>query len=65
MCEPDCIKYTKGANFTCTDIERSRAFADRTYKSAVELFAHLCAKFSQSSREGGYNSVITRVLLLV
>ena len=53
MCEPDCIKYTKGANFTCTDIERARAFAERTYKSAVELFAHLCEKFSLNPLEKG------------
>ncbi len=53
MCEPDCIKYTQGANFTCTDIERARAFAERTYKSAVELFAHLCAKFSLNPLEKG------------
>lgn len=53
MCEPDCIKYTKGANFTCTDIERAKAMVDRTYKSAVELFAHLCAKFSLNPLEKG------------
>ena len=42
MCEPDCITYTKGAKFTCSDKERARAIVERTYKSAVELFAYLC-----------------------
>lgn len=46
MCEPDCIKYTGGASFTCTDVARARVMAERTYKSAVELFAHLCKEFS-------------------
>ena len=45
MCEPDCIKYTGGASFVCTDAPRAKAMAERTYKSAVELFAHLCNKY--------------------
>ena len=45
MCEPDCIKYTGGANFACTDPARARTMVERTYKSAVELFAHLCNKY--------------------
>ena len=45
MCEPDCIKYTNGANFTCTDTARAKTMVERTYKSAVELFAHLCTKY--------------------
>lgn len=45
MCEPDCIKYTSGANYTCSDKERARAMVERTYKSAVDLFAHLCDKY--------------------
>jgi N-acetyl-anhydromuramyl-L-alanine amidase AmpD len=45
MCEPDCIKYTSGANFTCSDTARAKAMVERTYKSAVELFAHLCNKY--------------------
>lgn len=53
MCEPDCITYTKGANFTCTDINRARTMVERTYKSAVELFAHLCAKYSLNPLEKG------------
>ena len=46
MCEPDCIKYTGGANFACTDLQRARAMVERTYHSAVELFAHLCKKYN-------------------
>lgn len=46
MCEPDCITYTKGAIFTCSDMERAKVMAQRTYKSAVELFAHLCKEYS-------------------
>lgn len=46
MCEPDCIKYTSGSKFTCSDTAKATAIAKRTYKSAVELFAHLCTEFS-------------------
>lgn len=48
MGEPACIKYTGGANFTCTaaDLPKAREVAERTYKSAVELFAALCEKYN-------------------
>ena len=46
MCEPDCIKYTSGANFTCSDKTKAKAIVDRTYKSAVELFAYLCEEYA-------------------
>ena len=46
MCEPDCIKYTSGAKFTCSDTAKAKAIVERTYKSAVELFAHLCAEYA-------------------
>ena len=46
MCEPDCIKYSSGAKFTCSDKAKAKAIVERTYKSAVELFAHLCAEFA-------------------
>lgn len=46
MCEPSCIKYTSGANFTCSDTATAQAVAKRTYAAAVELFAMLCQKFS-------------------
>ena len=46
MCEPACIKYTAGSNFTCSDTATAKAVAKRTYKAAVELFAYLCKKYS-------------------
>ena len=46
MCEPACIKYTAGSNFTCSNLTEARAVAERTYKAAVELFAMLCKKYS-------------------
>lgn len=46
MCEPDCIKYTSGSKFTCSNKERATAIVTRTYNSAVELFAHLCKEYS-------------------
>lgn len=45
MCEPACIKYTGGANFTCSDTAAAKEVAKRTYETAVELFAMLCKKF--------------------
>lgn len=46
MCEPSCITYTGGANFTCSDINTAKSVAKRTYESAVELFAKLCKDYS-------------------
>ena len=46
MCEPDCITYTNGASFKCTDTTRAKEMVTRTYNSAVELFAHLCTKYN-------------------
>lgn len=45
MCEPPCIKYTKGASFTCADEGRAKEMAERTYRAAVELFAFLCKEY--------------------
>lgn len=45
MCEPDCITYTGGSSFTCSNLPRARAQAKRTYDSAVELFADLCKQY--------------------
>lgn len=42
MCEPDCITYTSGSNFTVQDLPRAIEFARRTYNSAVLLYAMLC-----------------------
>lgn len=47
MCEPSQIKYTGGATFTVTgNKDNAIAMVDRTYKSAVELFAQLCVKYN-------------------
>ena len=53
MCEPDCIKYTTGANFQCSDKERARTMVKRTYDSAVELFAYLCKQYNLNPLEEG------------
>lgn len=45
MCEPACIRYTSGSNFTCSDLTTARAVAKRTYEAAVELFAFLCKQY--------------------
>ena len=46
MCEPACIRYTAGSNFTCSNMAEAKAVAKRTYEAAVELFAYLCKKYS-------------------
>ena len=46
MCEPACIRYTAGSNFTCSNLAEARSVAERTYGAAVELFAMLCRKYS-------------------
>jgi hypothetical protein len=46
MCEPACIRYTAGSNFTCSNLAEAKAVAKRTYEAAVELFAYLCKKYS-------------------
>lgn len=45
MCEPACIKYISGNTFTCTNKVAARAAVQRTYDTAVLLFAHLCKKY--------------------
>ena len=45
MCEPDCIKYN-GLNITCSDTTKAKKMIDRTYKSAVEMFAYLCEQYN-------------------
>lgn len=64
MCEPDCITYTSGANFTCSDYERAKAIVTRTYNAAVDLFAQLCNTYNLnpltdiiSHREGALKGV--------
>lgn len=53
MCEPACIRYTAGSNFTCSDVAAAKAVAERTYGTAVELFAMLCEKYGLDPLEGG------------
>lgn len=53
MCEPSCIKYTGGSNFTCTDIAAAKAVVKRTYEAAVELFAFLCREFGLNPMADG------------
>lgn len=53
MCEPACIKYTGGSNFTCSDVGAAKAVAERTYKSAVELFAMLCERYKLDPMSDG------------
>lgn len=53
MCEPACIKYTKGSTFTCSDKAKARAIAKRTYESAVELFAYLCKQYKLNPMADG------------
>ena len=45
MCEPDCLTYTSGANFTCSNKIRAKNSLKITYNSAVDLFAYLCEKY--------------------
>ncbi len=53
MCEPACIKYTGGANFTCSDLATAKAVAARTYNAAVELFAMLCKEYGLDPLKDG------------
>lgn len=46
MCEPNCILYTGGSTFTCSNIATAKAVVQRTYDTAVQLFAHLCKQFN-------------------
>lgn len=45
MTEPDCIRYTGGATFVCSDRARALAQVTGTYNTAVDLFAWLCQRF--------------------
>ena len=53
MCEPVCIRYTSGSNFTCSDLAAARAVAKRTYEAAVELFAYLCKQYNLNPAADG------------
>lgn len=45
MTEPDCIRYTGGATFVCSNWDRAAEQISGTYNTAVELFAELCNQF--------------------
>lgn len=45
MTVPDCIRYTSGATFVCSNWARAAAQVTGTYNTAVELFAWLCTRF--------------------
>lgn len=53
MCEPDCIRYTRGAAFTCSDVNHAREVVRKTYEVAVELFAKLCTEYCLNPLEDG------------
>lgn len=53
MCEPACIKYTSGSNFTCSDKAAAKAVAKRTYEAAVELFTMLCKQYGLNPTADG------------
>lgn len=70
MCEPDCIVYKKDRPWEFTvaesDLPRAREIAERTYNSAVELFAYLCEVYKYdplapgvilSHKEGGKRGI--------
>lgn len=69
LCEPACIKYTGGSTFACTDPATARAVVQRTYDTAVALFAHLCKQYGLdpladgviiSHKEGGVLGVASK-----
>lgn len=53
LCEPACLKYTKGSSFTCSDRKAAIAVVKRTYDAAVELFAFLCKQYGLNPLEDG------------
>lgn len=53
MAEPDCITYVGGAKFTVQDRDRAIEITRRTYNSAVELFAMLCAELNLDPLKDG------------
>lgn len=69
MCEPACIRYTHGNNIVCVDMTTPRAVVQRTYDTAVILFAHLCKQYGLdpladgviiSHKEGGIKGIASR-----
>lgn len=46
MCEPDCIEYIKGSSFSVYNSTKAKEMVNRTWNSAVELFAKLCKEYN-------------------
>ena len=46
MCEPAELQYTSQFTFNCANVEKARATAERTYNTAVKLFAELCKLYN-------------------
>ena len=46
MTEPATIRYTSGSSWTDTNPENTKAHVLGAYKTAVDLFAYLCKKYS-------------------
>lgn len=53
MCEPDCLSYTGGSTFQCTNKERAMSMVKTTYDSAVQLCASLCKQYGLNPLEDG------------
>lgn len=53
MCEPDSISYLNGTEFTVSDPENARDYAEKTYTAAVHLFAELCLAYDLDPLEDG------------
>lgn len=53
MCEPDCITYTAGSTFSCSNLARAQQQTKRTYDAAVELFTKLCTDYGLDPTAAG------------
>lgn len=55
MCEPGCIKYTGSFGITVAEdkVAEAKEMVERTYQSAVELFAILCKTYVLNPMEDG------------
>ncbi len=53
MCEPDCIEYKNGVIAGCSNRVKAKAMVQRTYDTAVQLFAQKCVKYKLDPLEKG------------
>lgn len=53
MCEPSCIKYTSGSNFTCGNLALAKEQVTRTYQVAVKLCADICREYGLNPKVSG------------